>query len=129
MYPLSWVPGWHFEKRLWSFLGKAMATGRPCQIRSTKAVVIVLPLQVMAEVMRMSFISVSCRSQGVLYREMCQLGTNAKNMGRGCHLLPGPEVSSVAQPLDWSMMFQKEIYVKKIPFKYQNLENLAIFAS
>jgi len=84
----SLVPGWHFDKHLWSFLAKAVATGGACQIRSTRAVVVVLPLQVMAEVMRMIFISVACSTQGVLSREMCQLGKNQKNMCRGCHLLP-----------------------------------------
>ena len=127
--PRSCVPVWYFEKHLWSFLGKTVATRGPCQIRSTRAVVIILPLQVMAEVMRMSFISVSCRAQGALCREMCQLGMNQKNMRRHCHLLPGPEVTSVAQPMDLSITFQIEMYVKKNPFKYQNLEDRVIFAS
>lgn len=129
MYLSSWVPAQKFEKHLWSFLGKAMATGGPCQIRSTRAAVIVLPLQVMAQVMRMIFISVSCRAQRVLCREMCQLRMKQKNMCRGCHLLPGPEVTSVAQLMDLSIMFQMEMYVKKNPFKYQNLENHIFFAS
>lgn len=50
-------------------------------------------------------------------------------MCSGCHLLPGPEVTSVAQLVDLSITFQMEMYAKKNPLKYPNLENYAIFAS
>lgn len=58
---------------------------------------------------------------------MRQLEMNQENMCRGCHLLT--KVTSVAQPMDLSIAFQLEMYVKKNPFKYQILENCAIFAS
>lgn len=63
--------------------------------------------------MMMSLISVSCRVQGVLCWEICQLGMNKNEYVQRFSSTPS-QITSGAQAKDFSL-FQVVIYVKKNP--------------